>query len=280
MFGRILGVTLVCLMVLVATYQTLALEQAVGETRVRFTDARGDDVGGGDLLYPNHAVYVPGLFDLVQFEVSFDEQNIFFDFQFVALTNPFQAPEGYFHQRLEVYMLTGEPTILSDIRFGAYTLPTAQDAGWNVRLSIAPFDESRLYVLGEDGRVQVFSEEVTSFSLPERKTVRAQVKRDVLPQPNPAWGYYVLVGSFDGLAEGSWRDLGDGPWQVGGQGIPVFDLLSPRFGRKSQKAQLSQGVLYPVYQGEIQLMLVLFGALLVAGAVGVFCLWRWRHGRS
>lgn len=280
MFVRILGAAILCIILLGASPQMQARDQTDWETIVRFTDARGDDVGGGDLLYPDHAVYVPGLFDLLQFEVSRDEHNLYFDFQFAALTNPFQAPEGYFHQRLEVYIQTGEPSPLTDIYLGPHKLQTAPDAGWNVRLSIAPFDESRLYVLGEDGQVEILSKGVTSRSLPARQTIRVQVENDVLPQHNSDWGYYVLVGSFDGLAEGSWRDLGEGPWQVGGTGTPVFDLLSPRFGARSQKAQLAQGVLYPVYEGRTQVIPMLLGALAVAWVFGVFCLWRWRHGRS
>lgn len=276
---RRFGAALLCMILLGFLSPALAQEQAKVEKIAQFTDAKGDDVGGGNLLYPEHAVYVPGLFDLVRFEVSRDEHYVYFDFQFLALTNPFQAPEGYFHQRLEVYIKTGEGVGCTAIHPGSYKLQTAPDAGWNLRLSIAPFDESRLYVVGQDSQVQVFTEEVSSHSLPEGQTIRVQVKSDVLPQPDSAWGYYVLVGSFDGLAEGLWRDLGDGPWQVGGTGTPVFDLLSPRFGGKSQKAQLTKGILYPVYGGKSYVGIWVVGVVIVAWVCGAFCLWRWRHGR-
>lgn len=280
MLVRRLGAALLCIIFLGVSSQTLAQDQADVETIAQFTDARGDDVGGGDLRYPDHTVYVPGLFDLLQFEVSRDEHYVYFDFQFLVLTNPFQAPEGYFHQRLEVYIQTREDVGRTDVHLGPHKLQTAPDAGWNLRLSIAPFDESRLYVVGKDGQVHIFSEEVTSHSLPDRQTIRVQVESDVLPQPDSAWGYYVLVGSFDGLAEGSWRDLGEGPWQVGGTGTPVFDLLSPRFGSKSQKAQLAKGVLYPVYGGKTHVASWFVGIVAIAWVFGVFFLWRWRRGRS
>ena len=51
---------------------------------VLFKDAHGDDVGGGMLAYPDHQVYVRGLFDLLQFGVTRDDDYIYFDFQFAA----------------------------------------------------------------------------------------------------------------------------------------------------------------------------------------------------
>ena len=254
--------------------------QGQKEIIAQFTDARGDDVGGGELLYPEHGVYVQGLFDLLHFQVTRDDDFTYFDFRFAALTNPFQAPEGYFHQRLEVYIQTGESLGPTDIRVGSYTLQTASKGGWNLRLSIAPFDESRLFVVGEDAQVEVSSGEISSFRLPESETIRVQVESALLPQPNSAWGYYVLVGAFDGLAEGFWRDLGEGPWHVGGTGSPVFDILAPRFGRPSQKTQLRAGVLYPVRARSIPLVPWLLGAIVTVLFLAVFFLWRWWHGRS
>ncbi|HBG00632.1 MAG TPA: hypothetical protein DDW87_03545, partial [Firmicutes bacterium] len=166
-----------------------------------------------------HPVYVAGLFDLLQFRVAQDDMHVYFDFQFAALTNPFQAPEGYFHQRLEVYIETGNKMGCTEMQIGPHRLQTNPDWGWSYRLSVAPFGESRLYVV--DGQsVQAFSEGVGSQSLSASQTIRVQVPRELLPHPDPAWGYYVLVGSFDGLARDFWRDLGEGPWQVGGSGVP------------------------------------------------------------
>ncbi|MCK9526320.1 MAG: hypothetical protein M0R49_10420 [Limnochordia bacterium] len=268
------------LMLLLVPVAPSVIGQGFEEVVVLFTDAREDDVGSGGLLYPKHGLYVPGLFDLLRFEVARDNDFTYFDFQFAALTNPFQAPEGYFHQRLEVYMRTGESEGRRDVRVGPYTLQTAPDLGWDFRLSVAPFDESRLYVVGEDGQIGVFSGEVHSRRLPESETIRAQVKSSILPQPDSDWGYYVLVGAFDGLAEGFWRDLGEGPWQVGGTGTPIFDILAPRFGRHSQKAQLSAGVLYPVVASRFPVVPWLFGILATVLVLTVFFLWRWRHGGS
>ncbi len=272
------GFALLVFLCLVAC-STLVQGQGQERTIVFLKDPRGDDVGAGDLLYPDHAVYVPGLFDLLEFKVSIDDDFVYFDFQFVGLTNPFQAPEGYFHQRLEVYIQTGETTGSTEITVGKHQLQTRSPQGWNLRLSVAPFDESRLYVMGEDGCLKVYSQEVSSRGLADQNTIRVQVDRSVLPQPDLAWGYYVLVGSFDGLAEGFWRDLGDGTWQLGGTGTPIFDLLSPRYGSRGQKTQLSKGILVPAYGGRTNLLPWSLGAVAVILVLGVVFLWRWRYGK-
>lgn len=257
-----------------------AAGQSQEKVIVHLKDPRGDDVGAGALRYPDHGVYLPGLFDLLEFKVSTDEDFVYYDFRFVALTNPFQAPEGYFHQRLEVYIQTGDTPGPTEIKVGQHRLQTNSPQGWNLRLSVSPFEESRLYVAGEEGRLKVFTQEVSSGSLADSNTIRVQVNRHVLPQPDLAWGYYVLVGSFDGLAEDFWRDLGDGPWQLGGAGTPVFDLLAPRHGRRKQEAQLSKGLLDPMYGRKVNMIPWSVGALAVVLTLGVVCLWRWRYGRS
>lgn len=269
------GLCLILLLGLIISISVWAQEK----TLVRLGDARGDDVGGGALLYPQHLVYVPGLFDLTQFQLSEDDSYLYFDFQLAALTNPFGAPEGYFHQRLEVCITAEADTGHTEIPIGRYILHTSPGLGWHYRLSVAPFDESRLYVA--DGQVvRVFSDGVHSRGLPEQETIRVQVQRELLPQVDPTWGYYVLVGSFDGLAEGFWRDLGEGLWQVGGEGVPVFDLLAPRLGGRTQKRQLREGVLFPVYPGRMKSVPYLLGAFGIGMVIVSVFLWRWRHDRT
>lgn len=241
------------------------------ELLFRSRDPKGDDRGAGELLYPEHAVYQRGLFDLLNFEVSADAEHLYFDFKFAEVTNPFGAPEGYFHQRLEVFIRTEEQASREEIKFGRHRLQTNPGLGWDLRLSIAPFGESRIYA----GLQEIASDQVVSLVLPDQKTIRLKVPKDLLPHPNHAWGYYVLVGAFDGLAQDFIRDLGSGPWDVGGEGVPIFDLLAPRFSMPSQRAQLSKGILKPVFRRVIPIYYLIAGAIILL--ISLF-LWRWVRG--
>lgn len=243
------------------------------------SDPRGDDYGQGTLIYPSHEVYEPGLFDLRRFCVGVEEEHVCFDFRFTAISNPFRAPEGFFHQRLEVYIATGESGGNETIVIGEHEFQTAPGCGWQVRLAVAPFGESRLY-RAEAGQARVFLVGVYPELLADGETIRVRVNRDLLPEPMKTWRYYVLVGAFDGLALDFWRDIGDGPWQAGGEGPPVFDLLAPRWGRRNQTRQLAGGVLYPAGSGGS--MGVIFGLLVFLSGfiIGGILFWRWIRVRT
>ena len=236
-------------------------------------DPAGDDWGAGALAYPGHEIFSAGLFDLQKFRVSADETHFYFDFQFPAVTNPFQAPEGYFHQRLEVYMDTSFPGGNENIILGGWRLRTRPQYGWEVRLSVAPFNETRLFTWDSQGLRQ-YDQGVSSSLQADGKTIRAKVERGLLAgQPEcRRWRYYVLVGSFDGLSPGSWRPLGDNSlWQAGGEGPPVFDLLAPRWGWKTQKRQLARGVLSPVSVAGVKVSLwIKIGLISLLGIAVLF----------
>jgi len=250
---------------------------AEAEVIFQRSDPRGDDYGSGKLLYPEHAVYESGLFDLQRFSVGREEGNIYFDFRFAKISNPFQAPEGFFHQRLEVYISTGEGAGQKKITIGSHEFKTAPGQGWQIRLAVAPFGESKLF-LAQGG--QIFLSGIYPELLDDGATIRVWVDGDLMPEPDKSWRYYVLVGSFDGLAPDFWRDVGSGPWQVGGEGPPVFDLLAPCWGRYNQKNQLSSLTLQPVGMGALNSPIIILSACFVGLLVGGIVLWRWFRVRT
>lgn len=270
---------LVILSLLLAASFVSAQEKVIFQMR----DPARDDQGAGGVLYPTHEVFVSGLFDLRKFAVLQDPDNYYFDLTFATVTNPFGAPEGYFHQRLEIYLDTTYPGGQEMISFGQYELKTSPKYGWEIRLSIAPFGESYLQIATEEG-VRKVSEGISSFLKGDQQTIRVQMAKDLLPSSPDLWHYYVLVGSFDGLATEFWRDVGIDPWALGGEKPPVFDLLAPRWGLRSQRQQLRKGILYPVGKGWLGSLPWLIIALLAALCLGlIFWLvfyWRWLRVRN
>ncbi len=237
-------------------------------------DPAGDDKGAGGLRYPAHDVFLPGLFDLREFRVSLDESMIFFDLKFSLVTNPFGAPEGYFHQRMEVYINTGSSAGLESILVGGHKLKTPPGLGWQIRILAAPFGETRLF-LWSPAKVEQIEKGIKSFLREDGQTIRIAVEKQLLPKPQGAWNYYVLVGAFHGPGLGLWRDVGDDPlWQLQGEEIPVLDILAPRFGLKSQKRQLRSKILQPVSPRLVRPAFFLIPLGLGLG----FFLWRWIHG--
>jgi carbohydrate-binding DOMON domain-containing protein len=206
-------------------------------------DRAGDDYGAGDLVYPLHEVFEPGLFDLRRVHVWHDDAKLYFDVSFALVTNPWNAPEGFFHQLIDIY-IDGEP--------GGYTEPAAQgpgvrfapDAGWEYRLRIQPWAGSR-WVDARSYPAKVYPVEV--LVLPDGKTIRAEVPLEAAGQPSRGWRYYVLVGGFDTFGPDNYRAVEETPtqWSFGsthsGGSIRVVDILDAGSGKRSQKAQLRAG---------------------------------------
>lgn len=259
-------------------------EAALSEVVFTMTDPMGDDTGSGQLVYPSHEVFQPGLFDLLRFTVSRIDKEVCFDLKFRTVTNPFYAPEGYFHQRIEVYIDTTPNSGSERITVGGWEFDLSPEYGWEIRLSGAPFGETGGYVDMSENLLDI-SGGVSSHLLSDGQTVRIAVDEELLPYPDKSWRYYVLVGSYDSLGVDGWRGIEKEaqPWLLGGEGAPILDILAPRWGSHSQKRQLERGMLHPValgWQGDLPWLWIVLFVSLGLGTVFwiVFYIRRWTDG--
>lgn len=221
----------------------LVLADGVQASQVIFTlkDPPNDDKGSGAVVYPLHESFEPGLFDLRRFHVWQNDEYLYFDVTFARVTNPWNAPEGFFHQLIDIYI---------DAEQGGHTQPAApgvgvefdKHAGWEYRLRIQPWGGSRwLDARYDPGRVHP----VTALLLPDERTIRAQVPLAVTGTPARHWQFYVLVGGFDAFGPDHYRVIrkAASQWYFGGgddrgAGPNVVDLLTGGLGSKSQARQL------------------------------------------
>jgi len=216
-------------------------------------DPTGDDRGAGTLRYPTHPIFEKGLFDLRQFKVSYDEAFVYFDLEFGLVTNPFHAPEGYFHQRIEIYIDKNRDQGNEKISLPGIELRLPEEHRWEARVRVGPFGGTALFNTASMVPSSVFPA-VSSTLLDDGRTIQVRVSRELLLTPTTDWHYYVLVGGFDGLGYGQFRPLTDqaGEWTFGGEGWPIVDVLAPSWGTATQNRQLKRGELYPVGPGWVQ----------------------------
>lgn len=235
---------LVCLMLMIITVVRVALMASAaqaGQVLFSMEDRAGDDYGAGDITYPLHEVFEPGLFDLRRVHVWHDDRNVYFDISFSRISNPWNAPEGFFHQLIDIYI---------DVEPGGHTQPVAPgpgvsfspDAGWEYRLRIQPWGGSR-WLDGRSDPGKVYP--VKALTLPDGKTIRAEVPLTTSVSPHRGWRYYVLVGGFDIFGPDHYRIVQETAtqWSFGGgfpgEGPRVIDILdSGSGGKRNQKAQL------------------------------------------
>src|SRR5690625_4699087 len=111
-----------------------------------FWDRGGDDVGGGSLSYPLDATFEEGVLDLRRFVVLQDLEYFYFQFQFVHLSNPWNAPEGFYHPRIDLYMDTDPGVgLLLPLRPGPGEIRFSEAHPWDTWLRIAPWDGAALF---------------------------------------------------------------------------------------------------------------------------------------
>ncbi|NLC52598.1 MAG: hypothetical protein GX770_01335 [Firmicutes bacterium] len=243
-------------------------------------DPEGDDYGPGSYVYPRNLAFRPyeGLYDLLWFQVSGDGEQLFFDLQIKEVTNPWNAPEGFIHPVINIYIDTkagGRTTPLSE----ALGVKMAPPYGWEFCLEGVGWESSRLVSLTADQTLA--SADLAAVYLPDQNLIRLTVPMALVGRPQKSWRYYVLVGAYDGFGPGFLREIRaePGDWHFGGAKTPeaprILDLLAPERGKYAQERQLQPGkdglpVIYPFnmekripwgYFGAAGLLLALGGLL-------------------
>lgn len=212
----------------------------------RFNDPKGDEKGPGTYVYPHSPAFAPGkgLFDLTAFSVLADREYYYFRMDFAQMNNPWGAPEGFSHQRIAIYIdSVPNQGRTETFREGA-GVDFAPRSGWEYLIDIKSWNHSRVYHYLDDKRFEG-RREVKVRLLKGTKTIEAAVARRLLDEHPETWGFYVLVGSQDGLGpDGFHRVMRQATeWQFGGgtdtfYSPNVLDLLDPQDGLHTQTAML------------------------------------------
>lgn len=258
----------------------------------RMRDPQGDDHGPGHYRYPEDATFVPGLFDLTDFTVRTAADQVHFDLTFRAMVNPWEAPEGFHHQLVDIYIDTTPGQGRTEPLRPGPQVRFHPAHGWEVRIRAAPFGGTRLHWAHDPPDAPGQARGLRAAVLGDGRTLRVSVPKSLLGMPQPAWRYYVLVGGFDPFGADDYRAVGPTAtqWRFGGDatgaGPRVIDLLAPR-GWRSQARQLGSfaapkdgpavhALVHPVGPGRPGPALAGAG---LAGVLAAGAAWRWRHLR-
>jgi len=226
-------------------------------------DPAGDDRGPGTYTYPRHAGFKPysGLLDLLHFQIVVYPDRVAFECSFAYVTNPWEAPENYFHQIIDVYIDCFEGGETRPARKGA-RVRFADAYAWDIGIRARPWGQSEIVyagsvkgelpvaVLKNGGRPGI----VSSVLLGDGRTIRITVPKEALPLISPDWHYYVLIGAYDRFGLDCYRSVAAqaGDWVFGG-GVDddinpnVIDMLAASWGPYGQRRMLSS---YDVDKGE------------------------------
>jgi hypothetical protein len=207
-----------------------------------FEDAWGDDKGDGDYTYPQNQKADSGIFDLTGFEVSYDDENIYFMLQFANWINDeIYSGEG-FDGMLAVITIDqddrkGSGNTRLFLEGGNMEFPETDAYEFAIEVSnagVLVYDQDwiwRLLFLRSFSQNSHIKDDGIFFAVPQK----------IMGIPELDWKYQVLIGGQKGgFVNGKYRagkfmrvDQQSGPDQGGGGtntdfNPDVYDILTQR----------------------------------------------------
>ena len=215
-----------------------ALAGAARAEGVKFMDPTGDDKGPGTYTYPTDAVYTPGSFDLVQFEVTAGDNP---DFKVTVndrLADPWGMGGGFATQMVFIFIDTDPTPGKGHTKsLPGLNVDFAPDSAWEKVIILSPQPASRV-----SAEVKAKAADLAADIVIPRRTV------------DPAkWGYQVIMQSNEGFPDKSdllTRKVNEyeGQHRFGGGNDSdcdphVMDLLAPKGEGKPEEAQAQYDML-------------------------------------
>ena len=210
-------------------------------------DPEGDDKGPGAYSYPTDSVFQAGAFDLTNFEVAEDENNLIFKLDMRGpIENVWTSPRGISVQTFDIYINTGTGV-------GQKLFPgrnAVADGGWDYGLWIEGW-EGGLYAAKAEGNPdQISGVEIKTIVDGPNGRVTVRLPKKALPKGDPAsWKYMAAVLGQEGYpSTGVWRvrDVAPaaGQYKFGGalpgtNGTRIIDLAIPADNATTQAQALT-----------------------------------------
>ncbi|MGI6250047.1 MAG: glucodextranase DOMON-like domain-containing protein [Anaerolineaceae bacterium] len=217
-------------------------------------DPTGDDFGPGTYTYPKDTVFNPSAFDITNFNVSSDENNLIFSFSIAGeITNGWNSPNGFSVQTMDVYIdkdpgqSTGERAFLP-----GRNAALAKENGWDIALWIEGWTPQLVRPDPDNPGLPMSDSEASSamrlFIDPGKNAIVASIPMEYFGEGNPAdWSYAAAMLSQEGYpAEGIWRVRDVFPtaeqYKIGGgkgdtNGTRIIDLVVPE-GQTPDQAEI------------------------------------------
>jgi hypothetical protein len=186
------------------------------------TDPEKDDYGPGSYVYPTDAVFTAGSFDILNFQVGSDDENIIFKFTVRGpVENVWNSPNGLSIQTFDIYIDTD-----GDGQGGSTLLPgrnlALQDGlAWDFAVTAEGW-EAGIFTPGAEGPEKIASaNEFQVVADPGQQKVTIRVPKAILGETPEAWQYAAMVLSQEGYPSGGVmrvRDVNPAAeqWRIGG----------------------------------------------------------------
>jgi hypothetical protein len=215
-----------------------------GKSLFHMDDPNGDDKGDGDYLYPKNENILPGSFDLTRFEVSLDEELVYFQLEFANLSQVrISSDEGLNGTFAAIAMDTdnqennGSTKLFMDN--GNFEFSKRDGYEFAIEVSNAGvllYDQNWVWQL-------LFLRAFSPESHIKEKEISFGIPRRIIGTPDSSWKFQVLTGGQRGgykntaYGVGKFMQVGEQSTQEQGGGgtntdfnPDVYDILAPKGG--------------------------------------------------
>jgi len=212
-------------------------------------DPAGDDYGPGNYTYPTDGVFHAGNFDVLNFQVGYDDENIVFKFTMRgAVDNPWGSPNGLALQTFDIYIDKDGDGVGGVVMLPGRNLAFQEGYAWDYAITAEGW-EPGIFVPGTAGAEKVAqASQFTILADPGQQKVTIRVPKSILGDNPQDWKYAAVVLSQEGFPSGGVMRVRDGQpkagqWRFGGvpEGVTnytrVFDFVWSEAGQ--QEAWLS-----------------------------------------
>ncbi len=197
-----------------------------GKVIADFKDPVGDDNGPGYYTYPKDQAFKPfkGLFDIREMKVLQNDKNFIFQFTFVTMTNPWNAPKGFSHQLINLYIDSKKGGRTDTYHKGA-NVQFSKDHPWDYFIKVAGWPSYGQFFATADK--QESNDSITVNADPSQKIINVVVPKNLIGNPKEFY-LYVLSGSQDGYGPDNFREVTKkaSQWTLGGNpGLTTAPLV-------------------------------------------------------
>lgn len=164
-------------------------------------DPVGDDNGPGNYVYPTDAVYTPGAFDLIEFEVEAKGKYVNFDVTMNdKMRDPWGMDVGFAVQMVFIFIDTGDGGNTQGLP--GLNIQFADDSAWEKVIIMSPQPQARVM---SEVRAKIPADLQGAIIAPRRTTgsgrsIATRIKVEDVGAGDPeTWGYQVVVQSNEGF---------------------------------------------------------------------------------
>ncbi len=204
-------------------------------------DPERDDYGPGTYTYPSDAVFSTGCYDILNFQVGSDAENIVFKFTMRgAVENPWGSPNGLSVQTYDIY-IDKDGNGQGGVNFLPGRNLALQDGfTWDYAITIEGW-EPGIYIPGDTAVEKIAtSSDFQILADPGQQRVTIRIPKAILGDNPEEWKYAAMVLSQEGYPSGGVQRVRDvnqksEQWKVGGAPADtnhtrVIDVVWPEAG--------------------------------------------------